>query len=364
MTAPTGRPSRLSPEIEVQGAVPGHARRIELHHRGTDMSFVLGEAEFAVAELFDGRRSHAEILRTLADRRNVRLAPEKLQAFEERLIRLGILENEAAPPPVRRDPFAGISYGPFKSLLMLTLFRLRPDGVLSLALSGAPWLASPAFVRLLGLAVLAAAVSVAAAWPSFRADVANAYSGWGWLAWHYPILVASVTLHELGHALACRVQGVRTTEIGVAAYLLWVTGWARPVQREWSALGRRERMITIVMGPFASLVFAALAIGVWSLSPPGTMLAWVAVMAAVTSTLALIPTLLPIFNGDGYLALTEYFGLPGLRQKAWDHVRGRFLGTAVAEPSGSLRLIYLAVAFGTAISWAGAWTGIALLFLF
>lgn len=41
----------------------------------------------------------------------------------------------------------------------------------------------------------------------------------------------------------------------------------------------------------------------------------------VASFISLIPTLLPIFNGDTYLAITEVLGQPRLRQRAFNHVK-------------------------------------------
>lgn len=354
------KPSFLSPDVEVLGPAEGEGpdpRRFALYNRSTDTSLVLGKAELTVARLFDGHRSRDEVLEQARACLSPQLSAEKLAQFEQRLIALGILIDSSRPERAHKDPFAGISFGPLKALLLVPLINVKPDPYLERIIRAAPVLVSRRFVYACIALVSAAAVVVGLRWHAFSGDVGLAYTGWGWLLWHYPIMIVSVLCHELGHALPCKAYGVRINEMGLGAYLLFVTGWARPVQRDWSLLSKRRRVVSIVMGPFISLVFAAAGVMIWSLATPGTSLRLLGAQVAATSALAVIPTLLPLFNGDAYLFLTEVLGIPGLRQKSWrfagDLVRGN-PGRA-RDLSARRRVLYLSVVVGTVMSWMLAW---------
>ncbi|WP_437581661.1 site-2 protease family protein [Sorangium sp. So ce887] len=350
----------LSPDIEVVGPAEGEGpdpRRFALYDRATDTSFALGKAELTLARLFDGRRSRDEVLEQARACVSPRLSAEKLAQFEQRLVGLGILVDSSRPERARKDPFAGISFGPLKSLLLVPLINLKPDEHLDRLARAAPVLVSRWLVYGC-LALIAAGGWIAGLrWHVFSGDLVLAYTGWGWLPWHYPIMIASVVCHELGHALPCKAYGVRISEMGLGAYLLFVTGWARPVQREWSRMTKRQRVVSIVMGPLASLACASVGMVIWALAAPGSELGVFGVRVAATSALAVIPTLLPVFNGDSYLFLTEVLGIPGLRQKSWRFARGllrRDTGRT-QDLSARRKLLYLSVVAGTFLSWLIAW---------
>jgi putative peptide zinc metalloprotease protein len=152
------------------------------------------------------------------------------------------------------------------------------------------------------------------------------------LLWHYPVILLSIVVHEIGHAMPCRHYKVRLTDFGAAIYVLLATGWARPLQADWAMLTRQQKMVAIVMGPWASLLFAAVGVWVWSYGEG--WLHTLGVVMAVSSTLALIPTLLPMFNGDTYLAICELSGEPRLRQRAFHYAR-RWLGRGQDESHAS-----------------------------
>lgn len=329
-----------------------------IYDPASDLSYFLGANELMVARLFDGQRSLADIMAHLESQRRRRIPLEKLAAFEKRLQNLGILAVPGSVPSTRlRDPAAGISYGPLKSLLIIPLLRMQPTALLDQVYARFGWLCSRGFV-FAGLAAILAAIAVAVARREpFVSDVVAVYgNGIGWLAWHYPVVVVSIAFHELGHALACRLYRVRVTDFGIAIYLLMATGWARPLQGDWMALARRERMITIVMGPYASLLFSSLGVGIWMVAAAGSPWQTLGVVMAVSASLSLIPTLLPIFNGDTYLALTEYLRIPRLRQRAFQYVKETLRSRRHEESlTPGRKALYWTTVVATSLGWVLAW---------
>ncbi|CAM2171629.1 putative peptide zinc metalloprotease protein [Paraburkholderia sacchari] len=335
-------------------------RRYTIYDPASDLSYYLGASELAVAQLFDGMRSAADVSASLGVQ-GIALSEEKAATFERRLHQLGLLAVPGGRSARLRDPATGISYGPLKAVLSIPVMRFAPERLLDAIFEHAPRFCSRTFVYS-GLAVIVAAlVCVAVRFDAFASDVAGVYMhGWQWLLWHYPVIVASIAIHELGHALACRAYKVRITDFGIAVYLLLATGWARPLQRDWSALPQRARLVTIVMGPYASLLFVALGVGVWNWAPHESAAHMLGTVMAVSATAALVPTLLPIFNGDTYLAMTEYFGVPRLRQRAFNYVRCQLQQRGGGEtPPPARCMLYWATALGTVAGWVMAWAWLA-----
>ncbi len=361
--------TRLREDLDIETlAEPGQPERFVLRDRDSEESFVLGKRELLVARMFDGRCSIDQIVERLREEHAARASAATIKQFEERMLTLGILTDPSRPSASRaanpRSQSAGITYGPFKRVLMITLFRFDPHGMLDMMIARMPWLASRTAFGAFGALIAAACVMLGLNGHAFAHDLVTVYStGFAWIPIHYAVVIASIVVHEFGHALACRAYRVRVTEIGVAVYVVIATGWAWPVQREWSRLDKTARVVTIFAGPFASLVFAAVAVFVWEWAAPGSAGRYAAMVAIASPSLALIPTLLPIFNGDGYLAMTEFLNMPRLRQRAFSAltalVRGRRVSLTRRET-----LTYTAMVIGTLGGWLIVWATVARIAVF
>ncbi|MBP0607663.1 MULTISPECIES: M50 family metallopeptidase [Burkholderia] len=360
-TAHVGSHAAFRSDLRVYAPQPDDAdRRYTVYDPVTDLSYYLGANELCVARLFNGARSAADVCAILAgDGR--RLPVGKLVAFEQRLHRLGLLVRASESGVNRRDPAAGIDYGPLKRALSIQVMRFAPERLLDAVFARAQWLCSRGFVAIGCIAIAVTGMLPIRHASRFAVNVVDVYShDWHWVFWHYPVVVASIAVHELGHALACRLYRVRVTDFGIAVYLLLATGWARPLQRDWSALPLRDRLVTIAMGPFASLLFVAAGLAMWAAVPRESPWNTLAIVMSVSAAAALVPTLLPFFNGDTYLALTEWFGVPRLRQRAFRYVRDRLLRREPDDaPVPERRRLYWATAFGTAAGWIAAWAWVA-----
>jgi putative peptide zinc metalloprotease protein len=167
--------------------------------------------------------------------------------------------------------------------------------------------------------------------------------------------------HEGGHALGCKAFGVRVHEVGLAIYFFLLTAWTRPIQRQWNRLPKAQRLETILLGPFGSLLVGALGVLVWRLSPHGSVPGRLGMLAALSTPISTVPTMLPVFNGDGYLLLTEYFNRPGLRRRSWAYLRERLSrkggrpGQHARELPRAERRLYLFVSIGTLLGLVGIW---------
>lgn len=337
-------------------------RRHTVYDPQTDLSYFLGEAELLVATQFDGQRSAEQIVEQLRQAHGKSLTVQKLLAYGQKLRQLGLLTGTGPKDGQKvMDPAIGISYGPLKAMLMIPVLRMDPARQLAWLHANFRALCSVWFAAL-GLALIAGALLLLQRhWGAFLTDARAVYGGDArWLLWHYPVVVVSIYFHEIGHALSCHHYKVRITDFGIAVYLLLATGWARPLQSDWALLSRRQRLITIFMGPFASLLFAAVGVFAWqgavAAEPSHGFARTLGVVMAVSATLALIPTLLPIFNGDTYLAITELLGIPRLRQRAFRYLKDLRKGQShEAHLSPRRKALYWLTIIGTVLGWLVVW---------
>ena len=324
----------------------------------SDISYSLGKNEWLVCQLFNGIKSCKDIAELLQEQFHYTVDSEKIKIFEHRLKNINLITIDGAPPSsVARDPATGISYGPLKDKLTIPLLNIQPEALINAVYSGLPWLCSR-FSVVFGLVLITVALLVISfSFADFSKDVANVYgNGIGWLLWHYPVIIVSIAVHEMGHALACRAYNVRVTSLGIAVYLIMATGWARPVQIEWEKISQQQRAITIIMGPYASLLFSAVGFLIWSIPSVSEFWHTLGIVMMVSSTISLLPTLLPIFNGDTYLALTEYFAEPRIRQRAFQYVKSViYKKSSYSNLSLSRRTTYWTVVLGTGIGWGLSW---------
>jgi putative peptide zinc metalloprotease protein len=322
-----------------------------------------------VAQLFNGQRSLEDIANHLNKEHGKTFPMSKLQAYELKLKQIGLITNPIQQAENKlQDPAIGISYGPLKSRLMLTVLRIDPTNLIDWLYRNLRWLCSPIFTFLGLITIALATACIVNNSTLFWKDTKAVYGGHpSWLLWHYPVVVISIFFHEIGHALSCHHYKVRITNFGIAIYLLLATGWARPLQGDWSVLEKHQRLISIAMGPFASLLFAATGVFIWlftdsiidEMTTPSPVLLFchtIGVVMTVSAILALIPTLLPIFNGDTYLAFTELINVPRLRQRAFRYLKNLWYRLPQEENLSSRRkVLYWLTITGTALGWIVVW---------
>ncbi|HEY2747512.1 MAG TPA: hypothetical protein VGL86_22970 [Polyangia bacterium] len=145
----------------------------------------------------------------------------------------------------------------------------------------------------------------------------------GAIAVGYALFIASLLVHELGHASASAWFGRPPSEIGAALYLVYPAFYS-DVSQAW-ALRRGARVVVDLGGVYFQLAFiAALGVG-WRASgwAPFGAAAWMSLASAALS-------INPIFRFDGYWVLSDLIGVANLDSQplrllgiAWSRLRRR-----------------------------------------
>lgn len=344
--------------IAIPPAADSVTRRYNIYDPSNDISFELGKAEYLLALLFDGQRNLKDIAIVALTQYQIKVNLEKLAQFERKLLKLKLLSKQNIPKAKKfYDPAMGITYGPFKRYLLINLVKINPQPLLDRIYRLMPWCCYAVFVLPLLALAIASFIYLGLHFDTFMDDVGRTYvQSYNWLLWHFPVILTSIALHELGHAMACRHYGVKVNDFGIGIYLLLATGWVRPEQKQWSQLPLKHRVITILVGPLVSLLYAASGIVLWALfHDTQSILDTLFVVMVVASLVSLIPTLLPTFNGDSYLAITEVLGQPRLRQHAFNYVKRHWRTAPLKDISPALRRLYWSTFLLTCLGWIATW---------
>jgi len=136
----------------------------------------------------------------------------------------------------------------------------------------------------------------------------------------YTGLVILKTLHEFGHAFACRKFGGEVHTMGVMFMIFTPVPYV-DVTSSWSIRSRWKRALVGAAGMGVELFVAAIAAIVWSRSAPGAIHSLAYNMMFVASVSTLIFNLNPLLRFDGYYILSDLLELPNLGQRSNQHLR-------------------------------------------
>jgi putative peptide zinc metalloprotease protein len=170
------------------------------------------------------------------------------------------------------------------------------------------------------LGVFGAAVKVAIEHSSELKNQAQGVLAPGNLFWLYVGLVFIKTVHEFGHAFACRRFGGEVHTMGVM-FLLFTPVPYMDATSSWSFRSRWERALVGAAGMIVEMFVAALATFVWAATAPGVVhsLAYNIMFVASVSTVLFNAN--PLLRFDGYYILSDLLDIPNLHQRATGQLR-------------------------------------------
>ncbi|MNT03923.1 Peptidase family M50 [compost metagenome] len=144
------------------------------------------------------------------------------------------------------------------------------------------------------------------------------------------------TLHEYGHAMACRVFGGRVQRMGVMLYLFLPMAYcdvsdAHRFPEKW------KRIVTSAAGIYIQLILASTAglAWAWLTLPPAVELV-LAQMVAIT-VVATLANLNPLLKLDGYYILADWMEIPNLRPRAFAYLDRRVRRQVVSGEARELK---------------------------
>lgn len=137
----------------------------------------------------------------------------------------------------------------------------------------------------------------------------------GNLFWLYVGLVLIKTVHEFGHAFACRRFGGEVHTMGVM-FLLFTPIPYMDATASWSFRSRWERALVGAAGMIVELFVAGLATFVWAATGPGAVHSLAYNMMFVAGVSTVVFNANPLLRFDGYYILSDLLDIPNLHQRS------------------------------------------------
>lgn len=230
----------------------------------------------------------------------------------------------------------------------------NPDSFLVRTLDVGRLLFSKPFFVLWILVVAFASFLFVSQREEFLVDLGNFFSVQNLVLSWISLIVLKI-FHEFGHAYACRIFGGPVPEMGVTfviftpcAYVDASSSWSFP--RKW------QRLAVNFGGMYVEVFLSAVALIVWTATPPGPVSAALASVVVLSSVTTIAFNVNPLMRFDGYYAMSDWVEVPNLASRARESVQRLFtrltLGRDAAPPAPiprRLRLILLGYGFSATV---------------
>ena len=174
-------------------------------------------------------------------------------------------------------------------------------------------------------------------------------------------VVVTKSLHELGHALACRAIGRDCHEIGVM-FLAFMPCFYCNVSDVWMEPNRWKRIMVSAAGIYVEMLIAAACVPLFLWCRPGMLQVFFFSLVVVSSVNTLFVNGNPLLKYDGYYIFSDLLQLPnmyGRAQSSWlEDVVGFFFQSSFASKQpfhwglslyGVLSFLYRCVVLGVIV---------------
>ncbi|QDT12630.1 Peptidase family M50 [Planctomycetes bacterium K23_9] len=283
--------------------------------------YYFSEREWSILELLDGERSLTEIVSECAKRFAPDfVSPQALLQFVADARSKGLLRGGGAPP-VGAPQFAWL-----RNPLAIRMPGINPDALLGRVATTTQWsaayLTSPVFWVVWLVAIAGAAMTVLVHFESFSQHVGQAASQTSLSWWLLIASVVSVTkiVHELAHAMCCKLFGGECRELGVM-FLVGVPCLYCDVSDAWMIPQRWKRVLISAAGMLAELTIATFAVVAWRFLDAGVARDVCVSIIVVCSVSTLLFNGNPLLRYDGYFILSDLVGIPNLASQARQLIR-------------------------------------------
>lgn len=136
----------------------------------------------------------------------------------------------------------------------------------------------------------------------------------------YLSLAIVKTIHEFGHAAACKRYGGEVHVMGIMMLIFTPVPYM-DATASWGFRNRWHRMLVGAAGMIVEIFVAAIAVMVWVNTGPGTIHSLAYNMIFVASVSTVIFNANPLLRYDGYYMLSDFLEIPNLYQRSMHQIR-------------------------------------------
>lgn len=326
--------------------------------------FQIGAEEHFLLLQVDGAKDADAIRASFEEHFGQPLTEEELDEFIQMAQHQGLLEpaagfttkqEQTAPVAHKAQPSgmgsqrAGERSCPHQSILYWRKALFDPDRFLNFLESRLRFFWTRGFLLFSALSIAAALVLV---WTSGE-QMASSFSSvlrWETALWVWLILFLVTMLHEFAHGLTCKHYGGEVHEIGFLMMFFMPCFYCN-VSDAWLFPEKSKRLWVTFNGGYFELFLWALAVFIWRLTVPDSMVHYLAFMVVVSCGVQTLFNYNPLLKLDGYYLLSDWLEIPNLRRHALEyfHSHCRWILWGAIRPEREVRgrvlLLYGLVGF-------------------
>ncbi len=336
-------PPRLDPDLIVREDILDGEPIVGVMQRGKANFFRFEPMQWQLVSLFDGIRTYEEISELFQETTGVPITPEDVRSFaqsmdvsdfwyktpQERNIALS--EKLTAQRSRRAQQKSKLN------LAHISFSAWDPDTYLGW-LDGkiGAFIYNPWSVTILVALLVFQAVIFIDRWSTLGPDILLYYnfshkSLYDIAEFWFLFLILGF-FHETAHGLTCKHFGGQVHSMGLM-FLFLTPCFFVDVTEGWVSATRSQRLATIIAGIWVEMTLCSFAMIIWMNTQPGERLHDFAYQIILLTGIAVVLiNLNPLIKLDGYYFLTEFIGIPDLKERSTAFLSGWFQGRILGLP--------------------------------
>ena len=336
-------PPRLDPDLVVREDTLDGAPIIGVMQRGKGNYFRFPPIQWKLALLFDGVRSYEEIADLFAQETGSSLSPADVRLFSQNMdesdfwYKTAQEKNLALSEKLRAQRSRRAKRTSKINFAHISFSAWDPDrylGWLDRAVGG--FIYNPWSILILVLLLFFQAAVYVEKWSTMAPDMVLYYTFSHKtlydLAEFWLLFLFLGFFHESAHGLTCKHFGGQVHSMGLM-FLYLAPCFFVDVTEGWISATRIQRMATIVAGIWVELTICSFAMIIWLNTQSGQWLHDFSYQVILLTGIAVIViNLNPLIKLDGYYLLTEFIGIPDLKESSTAFLSASFQARVLRLP--------------------------------
>ncbi|MGC2417967.1 MAG: efflux RND transporter periplasmic adaptor subunit [Candidatus Acidiferrales bacterium] len=322
------RAPRIPPNVAFKEHIEDGKPVVRALVPGEDAMFRFPRANWELAQLFDGNRSHEEIARLYSAQTGVEYSADEVREFAESLEADGFWYKTVQEKNIllmqkdaqKRRKGLRAQKSKWGDLSQITFPAVNPDKFLTWLHKYTSFIYTWWFTVLtLVFFAIMAGITIEY-WGEIGRDTLHFFNfsekSWADVGTFYLVALAAMCWHEIGHGHACKHYGGRVPSMGFLLIYLMPGFYTDTTEGEVFA-SRYQRMVIALAGAWSELYICVVATIIWWMSPPDTMLHSVAyMMMLITGIASVLINFNPLMKLDGYYIMSEILGFTDLKENS------------------------------------------------
>jgi putative peptide zinc metalloprotease protein len=326
------RPPRMNPDTVFKEHMENGEPVVRVVAKGQDSVYKFPPQNWALIQLFDGKRTFEEIAELYSGQTGQEYSVEDVHDFADSLEAMDFWYKTPQEKNIllmqmsadERRKLVKSRKSRFGDLSEIAFPAVNPDKFVTWLHLHSSFIYTWWFTLVSMVALsITAGISITH-WSEIGQDTVEFFNfsnmSWGDVAIYFFLTLITVCWHELAHAHACKHYGGRVPAMGFLLIYL-MPAFYTETSEGYVKGSRYQRLIIDMAGAYSELLICAVVTPIWWATPPGTTVHDAAyLLMLMTGIVGLLLNWNPLMKLDGYYMLCEIIGIPDLKEDSTAYV--------------------------------------------